>query len=78
MYNRVLEKTGVKLKFKDSVREYIAANGYHPELGARPVKRLIEKDLTTIIAKALLEGKFKKGETMVLSAENGQLCVKKG
>ena len=42
--------------------EYLAAKGFDPVFGARPVKRVIQRELETTLARALLKGEFQVGE----------------
>lgn len=73
--DRVFKQKGIKLRFEQSVIDYLTKAGYSPLLGARPLKRLIEKDLTTLVAKAILQGNAKKGDTLIFSYVDGVIKV---
>lgn len=73
---RVYRARGIYLSFDKSLAKYLTEEGMHPTLGARPLKRLIETDLTTICAKAILEGRVKKGDVLALSYKDGIVSVK--
>lgn len=72
---RVFKQKGIKLRFEPSIIDYLVKTGYHPTLGARPLKRLIEKDLTTLVAKAILQGNAKKGDTLIFTYTDGVVKV---
>jgi ATP-dependent Clp protease ATP-binding subunit ClpB len=55
-----------------TAREYLAQKGYDPDFGARPLKRLIQREIENRLAQALLEGKIIPGKTYVLKVENGE------
>ena len=58
-----------------SARDWIAAKGYDPAYGARPLKRVIQKDLQDPLARMLLEGTIKDGENIAVSSEAGVLTI---
>lgn len=47
------------------------AKGYDPVFGARPVKRAVQRELETSLAKALLRGDFQEEDTILVSADGG-------
>ncbi|CAN5356625.1 ATP-dependent chaperone ClpB [soil metagenome] len=71
-----LEVRRVTLKLTDAAEELIATDAYDPAYGARPLKRYIQKELETQIARALLAGGIEEGSTVTVDAENGQLALK--
>lgn len=58
---RLLAK-GVTLDIKSEVRDYIAKNGFNPEYGARPIKRLIQKIIVDGLADKMIKGEIKNGK----------------
>jgi ATP-dependent Clp protease ATP-binding subunit ClpB len=56
------------LDLTDAAREYIANKGYDPAFGARPLKRLIQKEIQDALAMRLLSGEVKDGETVGIDA----------
>jgi ATP-dependent Clp protease ATP-binding subunit ClpB len=71
---RVAER-GVQVTLTDSARELIAAMGYDPTYGARPLRRVIQKQLTDRLALALLEGKLREGDSVGVDAVDGELVL---
>jgi ATP-dependent Clp protease ATP-binding subunit ClpB len=59
----------------EAARELIAREGYDPVCGARPLRRFIQHEVETRIARALLSGDILEGATVVLDAEGEQLLV---
>lgn len=78
--NRVeqrLAQKGLKLKLSDDAATLIAANGYDPIYGARPLKRAIQNDLLDPLSMSLLEGKFIDGDIIIVEEENGKIIFTK-
>jgi ATP-dependent Clp protease ATP-binding subunit ClpB len=63
----------LSLKLAESALDFIANVGYDPVYGARPLKRTIQKELETIIAKGILRGDFKEGDTIFVEVQNDHL-----
>jgi ATP-dependent Clp protease ATP-binding subunit ClpB len=64
----------LSLKLAESALDFIANVGYDPVYGARPLKRTIQKELETIIAKGILRGDFKEGDTIFVEVQNEHLA----
>lgn len=64
------------LKFADAALDFLAEVGYDPAFGARPLKRAIQKELETQIAKNILRGNFNDGDTIYVDVENERLAFK--
>lgn len=70
--DRVREK-GIELEWSDALADYIADAGYDPQFGARPLKRLIQKELEDALAKAVLSGNA--GPSMKLDYRDGKVEI---
>jgi ATP-dependent Clp protease ATP-binding subunit ClpB len=70
--NRLLPK-GIELTWTDRLADYIAEAGFDPQFGARPLKRLIQKEIEDELAKALLGGKIQPDAPLELDYDNGLL-----
>ncbi|SFE40887.1 ATP-dependent Clp protease ATP-binding subunit ClpB [Peptostreptococcaceae bacterium pGA-8] len=68
-----LDKRDMKLIIDESGKNFIADNAYDPHYGARPIKRYIQKNIETEIAKLIIEGKVYDGKTIVIKADDNQL-----
>lgn len=65
---RLAAEKKTKLELAPSAVEYLARKGYDPVYGARPVKRAVQRELETPLAKALLQGTFQEDDTIVVEA----------
>ncbi len=69
---RLLDRK-LSLKVAEAALDFIADVGYDPVYGARPLKRTIQKELETVIAKGILRGDYKDGDTIFVEVENERL-----
>ena len=61
-----LKAKSLTLQMEESAIDFIAQAGYDPVYGARPLKRVIQRELDTLIAKQILKGECKEGDTIVV------------
>ncbi len=73
---RLLEKK-IELTLTDGAKGYLAAIGYDPVFGARPLKRLIQRDILNPLALRILSGEFKEGDKVKVDAVNQTLSFQK-
>ena len=73
---RVRER-GVEVTLTDAARELLAELGYDPAYGARPLRRVIQKQLTDRLALALLNGEFHAGDTVRVDGADGHLVFER-
>ncbi len=59
----------ITLEVTDEAKSLLAAQGYEPAFGARPLKRLIQREIGDPLAIALLEGDYREGDTVTVAAE---------
>ena len=55
--------------------DLLAERGFDPVYGARPLKRVIQKDLADPIASAILEGRYQEGDAVKVAVDNGELSL---
>ncbi len=72
-----LDERRMTLKLADAALDFIAEVGYDPVYGARPLKRIIQRQLETQIAKSILRGDFVDGDTIFVDIENERLAFKR-
>ncbi|QZZ19466.1 ATP-dependent chaperone ClpB [Leptothermofonsia sichuanensis E412] len=65
------------LKLSDAAIDFLAEVGYDPVFGARPLKRAIQRELETQIAKSILRGEFTDGDTIFVDVQNERLAFKR-
>ncbi|MEH2262512.1 ATP-dependent chaperone ClpB [Nostoc sp.] len=63
----------ISLKLSDAALDFLAEVGYDPVYGARPLKRAIQRELETQIAKSILRGEFNDGNTIFVDVQNERL-----
>ncbi|MBF2014352.1 MAG: ATP-dependent chaperone ClpB [Rivularia sp. T60_A2020_040] len=67
----------MSLKLSEAAIDFLAEVGYDPVFGARPLKRAIQRELETQIAKSILRGEFNDGDTIFVDVENERLVFKR-
>ena len=73
---RVRER-GIEIELTDKARELLGNLGFDPTYGARPLKRVIQKQLVDKLALRMLEGEFAEGDTVEVDAADGELTFTK-
>lgn len=71
----MLEEKGVSLEFTERALDYLAGKGYDIAYGARPIKRLLQKELVNELAKEMIEGDISKESKVVIDAREGRLVI---
>ena len=74
--HKKLEDDNVQLSFTKAFEDDMVENGYDPEYGARPVKRLIQRELVNQLAKEILEGKIRKDSKIVVDCKDGETILR--
>jgi ATP-dependent Clp protease ATP-binding subunit ClpB len=70
-----LADRGMDLAVTGEALDLLAERGYDPVYGARPLKRVLQKDLADPIAIAILDGRFTEGDTVKVMVEDGELTL---
>jgi ATP-dependent Clp protease ATP-binding subunit ClpB len=70
-----LEDEGVELTYTRAFEDCMVENGYDPVYGARPVKRLIQRELVNKLAKAILEGTVHKSSAIEVDCDSGGAVI---
>jgi ATP-dependent Clp protease ATP-binding subunit ClpB len=73
---RVRER-GIEIELTDDARTLLGNLGYDPTYGARPLKRVIQKNLVDVLALRILEGEFGEGDVVRVDAADGELTFEK-
>ena len=72
-----LQEKQLSLSLDQSAVDFIIEKGYDPIYGARPLKRFLQRNLESALAKSLLAGNFEAGDTITVCVQNGELLIKK-
>ena len=70
-----LSENGVSIEFTEGFEEYMTTKGYEPAYGARPIKRLMQKELINILAKSILDGHVHRDSTILIDVVDGQIVL---
>jgi len=72
-----LEDRAMNLSISDSALDYLAEVGFDPVYGARPLKRTIQRELETTVARGILKGEFDDKDTILVDEKDGKLVISK-
>jgi ATP-dependent Clp protease ATP-binding subunit ClpB len=72
-----MEENGITIKFSQDFIDYLAQKGFDPAYGARPIKRLLQRELVNMLATELLKGNISKDDTVKVSMQNGEIHISK-
>jgi len=70
-----LAEKGITLRFSEEYIDYLSHKGYDPAYGARPIKRVLQRELIDILAKKLLDGSLTPDSVITATYRNGQLIL---
>ncbi len=76
LLRRKLEDDNVELEYTPAFEDYAVRNGYDPDFGARPVKRLIQRELVNRLAREILEGRIHKGSAVTVDADPSGVVIR--
>jgi ATP-dependent Clp protease ATP-binding subunit ClpB len=68
---KLVDEAGINLEFTDYTLDYLAENGFDPQFGARPLKRLIQKEIINTLSKRILAGDIDKSKPVVVDVFDG-------
>lgn len=75
---KILEKSNINLKITDQAIKWIASEGYDPQFGARPVKRVIQRELLNKLSKMILAGEVERTGDLVADVSGNTLTFTNG
>jgi ATP-dependent Clp protease ATP-binding subunit ClpB len=67
----MVAKNGIDLQFSDYALDYLAENGFDPQFGARPLKRLIQKEIVNQLSKKILAGDVDRDHPVLVDVFDG-------
>ena len=73
LQDKLLEN-GVTIEFTQEFEDYMSTKGYEPAYGARPIKRLMQKELINLLAKEILDGHVQRDTTIKVTIRDGQIA----
>ncbi|MBK7035257.1 MAG: ATP-dependent chaperone ClpB [Bacteroidetes bacterium] len=69
----MLSERDIKISFSDAVINWLAEEGFDPQFGARPLKRVIQKEIVNELSKKILSGEVKSDDTIVVDEKGGEV-----
>lgn len=72
----MVAKNGMILEFSDYALEYLSVQGYDPQFGARPLKRLIQKEIINLLSKKILAGDIDKSKPVLIDVFDGVVVIR--
>src|SRR5687768_3648689 len=72
--NRRLADRRVTVKLDPKAKEWVAEKGYDPVFGARPLKRFLQRNLETKLARGLIAGELSEGNDITFTVQNDELA----
>ena len=73
--NKRIEDKEISIELTPSARDYIIDCGYDPVYGARPLKRFLQKNVETLVARAILSNSLTMGDNVKIDVKDGNLVV---
>jgi ATP-dependent Clp protease ATP-binding subunit ClpB len=72
-----LLNNGIHMTLSEAAGEYLARHGYQPEFGARPIKRLMQREIVNELAKKVIEGEINRDDNITVEFKGGALVFEK-
>ncbi len=73
---KMLLEQGIDLQFTDYALDYLSQRGYDPQYGARPLKRLIQKDIINLLSKKIIGGQIDKARPVLIDVFDGTVVMR--
>ena len=74
--NKRLEDREIKIAVTETAKDYIIEHGYDPIYGARPLKRYLQKNVETLVAKLILSDRLGMNQQVTIDVEQGVLVAR--
>jgi ATP-dependent Clp protease ATP-binding subunit ClpB len=73
---KMLAANNIQLEFTDYLVDYLTENGYDPQFGARPLKRLIQKEIINKLSKKILAGDIDRAHSVLVDVFDGMVVFR--
>ncbi len=73
---KILKEQNIDVEYTDRVVDYLAQKGFDPEFGARPVKRVIQRDILNELSKKILSGDVRSDSTIIIDVQDGKIVFR--
>jgi len=71
-----LRQQGSDLQFTDYALDYLVVRGFDPQYGARPLKRVIQKDIINLLSKKIIAGEIDKSKPVLIDVFDGVVAIR--
>ena len=71
-----LKQQGIDLQFTDYALDYLVTRGFDPQYGARPLKRVIQKDIINLLSKKIIGGEIDKAKPVLIDVFDGVVAIR--
>ena len=75
--SKLLAQRQLTLEVSEKARNWLVKNGYDPNFGARPMRRLIQKEIENAISTLIIDSKIKEGEKLLVEVEKDKIVITK-
>jgi len=75
---KILEGNNIHLEVSDDALDWLTRHGYDPQLGARPVKRLVQREIINELSKRIIAGTVKRDDNVRIGVEGDRLTFGRG
>jgi ATP-dependent Clp protease ATP-binding subunit ClpB len=76
LLREMVSRSGIDLQFSEYALDYLAENGFDPQFGARPLKRLIQKEIVNQLSKRILAGDVDKSHPVLVDVFDGTVVFR--
>ncbi len=73
---KLVLQSGIQLEFSEYLLEFLAENGFDPQFGARPLKRLIQKEIVNKLSKKILSGDIDHNRPVLVDVFDGNVVFR--
>jgi ATP-dependent Clp protease ATP-binding subunit ClpB len=73
---QLVAENGIHIRFSDYLIDFLIEQGYDPQLGARPLKRLIQKQLVNTLSKKILSGEIDRNKSVLIDVFDGVIVFR--
>jgi len=71
-----LEENGIEIRYSDDFISFMAEKGYEPSYGARPIKRMLQRELVNLLASELIAGRISKERPVTVDVSGGEIVLR--
>ena len=75
--NERLVEYGLRVTATNPAKEWLAEEGFDPEFGARPLRRVVQQEVEDTLSDAVLAGRFEEGDTVIIDVKDDEIVLRK-